>query len=201
MPPLVNAAKHAMLDHLATLAVFASLHTADPGTTGANEATGGSPAYARKAITWNAAAAGALDNNANPVFDVAAGTYGWVGLWSAVTAGTFYGSSPLGPAGDPKVFAVDDLTNEVFLCVGHGFADTNTVVLSDTLGTIPTGVTEGTIYFVRDATTDSFKLAATSGGAAINITAKGVGMVQRITTETFAAQGTYTVSDLDVLLP
>lgn len=71
---LVNNAKNPMLDHLASLAVFASLHTGDPSTTGANEVTGGSPAYARKAITWNAASGGALDNNANPVFDVPSGT-------------------------------------------------------------------------------------------------------------------------------
>lgn len=37
---------------------YISLHTGDPGTTGANEATGGSPAYARKLTTW---AAGASD--------------------------------------------------------------------------------------------------------------------------------------------
>jgi hypothetical protein len=93
--PLVNAAKHVMLNQLATVAVFASLHTADPSTTGANEATGGSPAYARKAITWNTAASGALDNNANPVFDVPAGTYTHFGLWSAATGGTFYGGGAL----------------------------------------------------------------------------------------------------------
>ena len=92
---LNDNAKHVMLNQLATVAVFASLHTADPGTTGTSEATGGSPAYARKAITWNAAASGALDNNANPVFDVPAGTYTHFGLWSASTAGTFYGGGSL----------------------------------------------------------------------------------------------------------
>jgi hypothetical protein len=89
------AAKNVMLDHLAGLAVYASLHTADPGSTGTSEATGGSPAYARKAITWNAAATSNLDNDANPVFDVPAGTYSHFGLWSAATAGTFYGGDVL----------------------------------------------------------------------------------------------------------
>lgn len=90
---LNDTAKNLMLDALAADAVFASLHTADPGTTGTSEVTGGSPAYARKAITWNAAASGALDNNANPVFDVPAGTtITHVGLWDAVTAGNFLGS-------------------------------------------------------------------------------------------------------------
>lgn len=93
--PLTASAKNTMLTALAGQAGFASLHTADPGTTGASEATGGSPAYARKAITWNAAAAGALDNNANPVFDVPAGTYTHFGLWTAATGGTFLGGNPL----------------------------------------------------------------------------------------------------------
>lgn len=91
-----DAAKHVMLNELATVAVFASLHTGDPGTTGASEVTGGSPAYARKAITWNAAASGALDSSNAPSFDVPAGTtVSHAGFWSAVTGGTFYGGNAL----------------------------------------------------------------------------------------------------------
>lgn len=93
--PLTDTAKNLMLNQLAGVAIYVSLHTADPGTTGANEATGGSPAYARKSITWNAAAAGNLDSSNAPVFDVPAGTYTHWGLWSASTAGTFYGGGPL----------------------------------------------------------------------------------------------------------
>lgn len=85
-----------MLDELATVAGWSSLHTASPGTTGTNEVSGGSPAYARKAITWNAASAGNLDNNANPVFDVPGSTtVTHFGLWSASTGGTFYGGDAL----------------------------------------------------------------------------------------------------------
>ena len=103
--PLNNTAKNLMLDQLATVAVYASLHTADPGSTGTSEVTGGSPAYARKSITWNSAATGNLDNNANPVFDVPASTtVTHVGFWSASTAGTFYGSA--------------DITDETFAAQG-----------------------------------------------------------------------------------
>jgi len=93
--------KNSMLDHLGTEAVFVSLHTDDPGTNGANEVTGGTPAYARKAMTWGAAAAGAMAHASAPTFDVpAATTVKYVGMFSASTAGTFYGS--------------DDVTNEVY---------------------------------------------------------------------------------------
>lgn len=91
---LSTAAKNAMLDHFAGLALFASLHTADPGATGASEVTGGSPAYARIAVTWDPASGGiiAADTGTPVVFDVPSGvTVSYAGLWSASTAGTWYG--------------------------------------------------------------------------------------------------------------
>lgn len=99
MAGLSPAGKNVMLDALGAVAVFASMHTADPGTAGTSEVTGGSPAYARKSITWFAASAGDLDNNANPVFDVPAGTtVTHFGLWSAGSGGTFYGGGALSTA-------------------------------------------------------------------------------------------------------
>lgn len=95
--PYSTAAKNAMLNHLGTLVTHASLHSADPGDSGASEIAGGAPAYARKAIAWNAAAAGAMDDTAAAkVFDVPAGTtVTHVGFWGAVSGGTFYGSDPI----------------------------------------------------------------------------------------------------------
>lgn len=91
---LNNNAKNAMLNQLTSLAVFVSAHTADPGATGTSEVTGGSPAYARKAITWNAASSGSATASNTPVFDIPASTtVAFVGLWSAATSGTFYGSA------------------------------------------------------------------------------------------------------------
>ena len=93
--------KNAMLDALAGLAVFVSLHDSTPGDNGAGEISGGAPAYARKAITWNPAAVGSLDSSNAPVLDVPAGkTVSFVGFWSAESEGVFYG------------FA--DVTDEVF---------------------------------------------------------------------------------------
>jgi hypothetical protein len=97
-----------MLNQLATQAVYASLHTADPGDSGASEVTGGT--YARKAITWNTAASGNLDSSNAPVFDVPAGTtITHAGYWSALTGGTFYAGDLLTAAGStsaqPETFA------------------------------------------------------------------------------------------------
>jgi len=78
-------------------AVYASLHTADPGTTGTSEVTGGTPAYARKAITWGSPASSSVAMAATlPTFNVpAATTISYLGYWSALTSGTFYGSRAL----------------------------------------------------------------------------------------------------------
>jgi len=72
-----------------TNAAFASLHSADPGSTGASEISGGSPAYARKALTW---AAGTVDGavTATATFDVPASTaITHAGIWSTAVAGTY----------------------------------------------------------------------------------------------------------------
>jgi hypothetical protein len=67
-------------------ATSVSLHSADPGTTGASELTGGTPAYARKTPAWTAAAAGATNLSASLVFDVASGaTVAYYGLWKGAT--------------------------------------------------------------------------------------------------------------------
>lgn len=72
----------------------ASLHTANPDPSGGNEVTGGTPAYERKSVTWNAASAGAMSASNQPVFDVPAGTtVTHVGFWSALTSGTYMGMS------------------------------------------------------------------------------------------------------------
>ena len=50
---------------------------------------------------------------------------------------------------------------------GHGLAE-NTPILFTTTGALPTGITAGVTYYVKSPTTDTFNLAATAGGAAIN---------------------------------
>lgn len=72
-----------------------SLHTADPGATGTNELTGGTPAYARKTVSWGSAANGVAAIAQGVVFDVPAGaTITHIGLWSG-DGTTFYGSAAL----------------------------------------------------------------------------------------------------------
>jgi hypothetical protein len=197
--PFTGTADNQMLDALANIAPtsniigFASLHTAYSAT-GANELTGGSPAYARKAITWSAAAAGSKAASSAPVFDIpAATTVAFVGLWSLVSAGTFAG---MGANGGATQFACTAaVSGNLFTAPGSAYANGNTVVLFPGAGaTLPGGFTAGTIYYVVSAAGATFSLSATSGGAAITVSAAGAAIVQGITTESYGAQGTFTLS-------
>ncbi len=81
----------------------ASLHTGDP--TVGNEVAGGSPAYARKPITFGTPAAGSMEDAGDVVFDVPAGTtVAYVGFWSALTGGVLLSHGAV--------------TNEVFAAQG-----------------------------------------------------------------------------------
>lgn len=67
-----------------------------------------------------------------------------------------------------------DPATDIFTLTAHGFAANHQVVFTST-GTLPTPLVAGTIYFVRDVTANTFKVAATSGGVAIDITSAGTG--------------------------
>lgn len=83
-----TTARNVALDAVTALCTRIALHTADPGAANlsANEVAGGSPAYARKAIAFAAAAAGSTTPTADVVLDVPATTVSWVSGWN--TAGT-----------------------------------------------------------------------------------------------------------------
>jgi hypothetical protein len=196
--PFATAADNQMLDALAggtpsSIIAFASLHTAY-STSGANELTGGSPAYARKSITWSAASSASKAASNSPVFDIpAASTVAFVGLWSASTAGTFCGMAPNGGATQYAFTAA--ASTDVLTAPGSAYSNGQTVVVFAGAGaTLPTGLTAGTIYYVVNASGATAKLAATSGGTAIDLTGDGAGIIQAITLESYGAQGTFTLS-------
>lgn len=83
--PYTDFAKAKMLTPLRADMTHLSLHTADPSTTGANEVTGGDPAYARVAVTtanFNAIATGAFTVVADIAFNgPASGGVTHMGSW------------------------------------------------------------------------------------------------------------------------
>lgn len=213
--PFNDLAKNAALDGLDESIAAGITHvgvntlvTAPPadGTPGtgataaSTEATGGSPAYARQPVTWSAAASGQKTNSGSLTFDVPAGTYGFLTFWNALTGNTgtqYRGYAPIN--GSVKgFFSVDTtLTNDQLLSVGHGLSDGDRVMVFNPFAdALPTGLTEGAVYFVVNSATNTFKVSNSSGGAAVDITAVGggEGYFQKVIPEVFASQGQITVA-------
>lgn len=67
-------------------------------------------------------------------------------------------------------------TTDVLTATGHPYVDTDMLQLYNTGGALPAGLTADTDYYARDVSGNTLKLAATSGGTAIDITGAGTGI-------------------------
>lgn len=164
--------------------VYTSLHTLYPGR-GVTDQTTNEAAYTpyvriplvRSVAGWTVAG-GNVSNAALLAFAKATAgseTILFAGLGFAVSGvGELYGAGHLGSSLGP--FSGDLTTDEIRI-LNHGLVADQRVVFYDTPGgTIPTGITEGTVYFVIGSPgTDTFQISLTSGGAAVNMTADGAG--------------------------
>ena len=192
MSSISAAAKNALLAGLVPNS--ASLHTAFPGTTGAGECTGGG--YARQVIAVGPPSGGVVLQTGSAVFTVSAQTVRWVGYSQG---STWLFAAPAGGA-TPKNFTV--LAADDTVCSPmHGWNDGQKVVIFN--GTAPAGTTEGQVLFVRDSLANTFKLAATLGGVAIDMTtAPSWGAVIAAITEfVYPASGTFTLSNFSIVIP
>lgn len=162
--------------------VYLALFTVAPSDSGGGtEVSGGS--YARKSVTNNStnfpgASSGQKLLAVAQAFATATANWGTAVAWGildALTSGNLlYWGYLMGPA---KNF-IGDASTDVITSSSHGYADTTKVRVEALSGTsLPTGISAGTDYYVRDSTTNTFKLAATSGGTAIDLTADGCGVV------------------------
>jgi hypothetical protein len=94
--PLNTAGINAASDGVAAKVGYVSLHSADPAGTGAHEITGGTPAYARKAVLWDPATGGVAPISGPVTFDIPPGTtISHAALWDTLTGGTTYGDDAL----------------------------------------------------------------------------------------------------------
>lgn len=188
MSDLSDFLENEILDHILGTGSYAmptgfwSLHSDHPGETGANELSGGS--YARQSIAFGVAVAGAAANTALEQWDltgVTAATVFFAGYWDAATVGNFLWAVPLGPSGSviSATFTAQN-AGDVLTSYAHGFVDNDRVYVKRASGSaLPTGLSENTLYHVVGATTDTFQLSATQGGAAITLTSDGEGIAVR----------------------
>lgn len=167
---------------------FLALHTADPGEAGTqatNECTYTN--YARQAVARSSAGFTVSASNVTLTAAVnfpasIAGANDVATHWSIGVASA--GATVMtrsGIIGGPyKPFTAD--TADLITCPAHGFATDDRVVFEALEGVaLPTGITQGTRYFVlaTGLTTDAFKVSTTSGGTALDVTASGGGLLAK----------------------
>ncbi len=197
---LTDAAKGVALDALfptgtGTDRCYLSAHTG-------YSASGASLHGAKTAGAWAATSGGS--KNISAAIDIAItapATISWIGAWGGTAGDTFRGMMPNGSTGFNS-FQVDLANNRIY-CEGHGWANDQKIVFYG--ATPPTGLTAGTTYYVTGVVAgdpDYFQVAATAGGAAIDITgqaAAGCG-VSNIIEEAYASNGTHRVSSYTIPL-
>lgn len=83
-------------------------------------------------------------------------------------------SSVWSAAKEQLTFTADSGT-DVLTSTAHGLIDGETVQFWTYSGTLPTGITSGTLYWVINSAANTFQIATSKGGSAVNITADGSG--------------------------
>lgn len=184
---LSDYAENKVLDHIFGGGDFtrpATLHLAlfttvpnDAGSGGVEVSAAG---YARVAVTNNStnfpAASGGIKSNGTAI-NFATATTSWgnvkaVGVYDASSGGNLIAWSWL--YGDRKAVTVNTGT-DTFTSNSHGLTDGTKVAFFNVDGTIPGGITENQNYYVINAAANTFKVSATVGGAAVDITSAGDG--------------------------
>lgn len=168
--------------------LYFGLHTADPGEAGdqtTSEATYTS--YARVAVARSGAGFTVTANSVSPAaavtFPAATGgsnTITHFGLGTAASgAGVLLYKGVIGSRLGPFTAATDDN----FTIPGlTGVAVNDRIAFYPVDGSaLPTGVTEGTVYFVKTVTGDVITVSTTQGGATLDVTGAGDGVAFRVT--------------------
>ena len=199
--------------------LYVSLHNADPGEGGSqttNETAYTN--YARVAVNRNSG--GWTISGTDPTQVVNAGTITFaqcgvtgdtlthwgIGL-AASAAGTLLASGPIGPVAGPYLEFTATLASPGVLTIpGSSYAVNDRLSLYHTpTGTLPTGTTEGTVYFVGTvASTILVTLSTTTAnGTPVNTSTVGAGVaikqtplvVSSLVTPSFAASSLKLMSD------
>lgn len=168
--------------------LYWALHTADPGEAGsAVTSECAYVGYARVAVPRAGAnlvvTASSVSPAANTDFPASDATANEVATHfslvnTASGAGIILWSGLIGGAYKP--FTAD--TADLVTCPAHGFVAGDRIVFEAIEGVaLPTGITQGTRYFViaTGLVTDAFKFSTTSGGSAVDVTASGGGLVAK----------------------
>lgn len=183
---IVNVADNTVTAPLTSVQL--SLHTADPGgggTQATSEAT--YTGYARVAVARTVGGWTVTGNEASPVATVGfpactagANTLSHFMLGTASTlAGKQLARGILGSSLGPFTATVADTLTIPGLT---GIALDDRIAFEASIGsTLPIGVTEGVLYWVKTVAGDNVTISATQGGVTLDVTASGDGFAYRMT--------------------
>lgn len=186
--PLTTQGRNDLLTNGLTAFTHVGAYT-DLGTT---EVAGGS--YARQAVTWTTAASGVRDNNAQLSIPIPASTTVMVGsIHSASSAGNLEAWFQIGST--LRGVATLQASDDIFRSDAHGLSNDHRVFVTTVAGeALPNPLSATTLYFVITATTDTFQLSTTSGGASVAITTDGEVVWARTVPETFSSAGNLVIA-------
>jgi hypothetical protein len=165
--------------------LFMSLHTADPGLTGASEAAYG--AYARQAVARSSAGFTVSGPSVTlfaatnfPAATSGSETELFFGAWTAISGGTFLYGGALGS--NLGAFTGIVAGNAITIPGLGALAVNDRIVFFPRPGdTLPTNVVAGTVYFVLTVSGNVVTIGSSLGGGAITIGAAGDGVAMRVT--------------------
>lgn len=190
MPSKTNYLELELLDHVlrgqayaSPAAVYVGLFTAiTDGEAGTwTEVAGG--AYARVSASFVTPAGAQTANPVALTFPQATADWGTIigfGVFDAAAAGNGLYWGLLG--GTPQNFTANSGSDQ-FFATNHGYVDNDRVRFEATPGgSLPTGVSANTDYYISGSGGDIFYVSAAAGpGSAVNLTTDGSGVVTRLT--------------------
>lgn len=151
----------------ASPSLYFALYTTLPNKAGAGGVEVIADGYERKLVANTTSewplAVGTTKKNANAITFATPGE-----IWGDIVGVGIFDSA----RADTQSFTTTHGTDTINL-TAHGYNDGDTLLLTGTV--LPTGYTALTPYYVRDKTTDAFKVALTPGGAAVAISDNGTG--------------------------
>jgi len=185
---IANIADNAASSPLTSL--YLSLHTADPGA-GGNQTTSEAAYtnYARQGVARNsggftvsgsaATRTAAVSFPAGATSDTDVISFWGVGTASSSTGKLLYS----GPIGTYQGMGTALAATEYLTVPGlTGVSNTDRIaVFAPPGGSLPTGLTSGTLYYAISVSGNQLQLSTSSGGSAVNVTADGQFICYKVT--------------------
>jgi len=150
----------------------------------AQSATAGTDTYGGSAKGWSSTAHGAAvpgagsgDRSALHYATDASNSATAAKNSAAAVSNTFdkFDDTYLGRMADNLSFTGSSDAGLLITSNGHGLVDTQIIRVANTGGALPGNLSASTNYYVRDKTTNTFRLATSSGGTAIAHSSNGTG--------------------------